>query len=204
MLYKPFFRDDLGYKPRYTQPLYLEEVVVSPDLPESIDGIDLDYQNSDYDSTDLSIGYIPIYRHDPRRDEIRITSKDTDDTSELTYTSSPGKDEFDKSYISIVGEKDKLYKFLSRVAKHESGYNPKAKNPNAPAYGYFQFMEDGLRYRNITNFSGSDIKTFLNTPELQIDAARKLASSFMNQISDKDRDKMKELGLTDSGALGIM
>ena len=124
--------------------------------------------------------------------------------SKLEYTPSPGETPFKESYLKAVGEEDNMYKFFSLLAKNESGYNPKAKNPNAPAYGYFQFMQDGVRYNNISHYGDVDIDTFLSTPEIQINAARSLADSFLSHLNEEDLAKMAEKGITRSGALGGM
>lgn len=40
----------------------------------------------------------------------------------------------------------KMFNFFSLLAKKESGYNSEIQNlQGAPAYGYFQFMQDGKR-----------------------------------------------------------
>lgn len=129
---------------------------------------------------------------------------DSEGESKLEYTPSPGEDSFKESYLKAIGEEDNMYKFFSLLAKNESGYNPKAKNPNAPAYGYFQFMQDGVRYHNISHYGDVDIDTFLNTPEIQINAARSLADSFLSHLNEEDLAKMTEKGITRSGALGGM
>lgn len=124
--------------------------------------------------------------------------------SKLEYTPNPGEDSFRESYLKAVGEEDDMYKFFSLLAKNESGYNPKAKNPSAPAYGYFQFMQDGVRYNNISHYGDVDIDTFLSTPEIQVNAARSLADSFLSHLNEGDLAKMAEKGITRSGALGGM
>lgn len=78
MIYKPFFRDDLGYKPRYTQPLHLEEVVVSPIYSES----------EDYEK---DLGYKPIYHIDMEGDESEST---------LSYTFA-SKEDFKSTMLPI-------------------------------------------------------------------------------------------------------
>ena len=39
-------------------------------------------------------------------------------------------------------------------------------------------MQDGKKWDNITKYAGTDIETFRNNPELQIEAAIKLAKAF--------------------------
>lgn len=86
MIYKPFFRDDLGYKPRYTQPLHLEEVVVSPIYSES----------EDYEKDLNSLGYKPIYSIDPEG----VVSDDSKSDSTLSYTFA-SKEDFKSTMLPI-------------------------------------------------------------------------------------------------------
>lgn len=88
MIYKPFFRDDLGYKPRYTQPLHLEEVVVSPIYSEK----------EDYKIDKNSLGYKPIYNIAPEGDNIEIPKPQKD--SKLSF-SFPSKDDFKNTMLPI-------------------------------------------------------------------------------------------------------
>ena len=78
MIYKPFFRDDLGYKPRYTQPLHLEEVVVSPIYSEK----------EDYKIDKETLGYKPIYNINPEG----VVLDDSKSDSTLSYTFSSKED----------------------------------------------------------------------------------------------------------------
>lgn len=96
----------------------------------------------------------------------------------------------------------KMFNFFSLLAKKESGYNSEIQNlQGAPAYGYFQFMQDGNRWNNIRDYAGVDIDTFRRSPEIQIKAAHKLANAFLSSFSDKDRARARELGYTDSALL---
>jgi len=76
---------------------------------------------------------------------------------------------------------------LTRIAKAESGFVKNVQNKGgAPAYGYFQFMQGnyrGKKYNNIGTYAGTDINTFRNDAKLQIQAANKLAKSFMSSFS---------------------
>lgn len=96
----------------------------------------------------------------------------------------------------------KMFNFFSLLAKKESGYNSEIQNlQGAPAYGYFQFMQDGKRWNNIRDYAGVDIDTFRRSPEIQIQAAHKLAKAFLDGFSDKDRARARELGYSDSALL---
>lgn len=95
MIYKPFFRDDLGYKPRYTQPLHLEEVVVSPIY---------DSENEDSEIDINSLGYKPVYKNIWEGVEINPPKKE----SVLSYTFQ-SKEDFKNVmipiYTNILSEK---------------------------------------------------------------------------------------------------
>jgi hypothetical protein len=117
--------------------------------------------------------------------------------------SSGGKKEswFKDQYIKAVGGVDKYYDFFSEIARVESGYTPDIQNlSGAPAYGLFQFWEDG-RVNNISTFAGVDINTFLNDPILQIQSARRLANSFLSQFTNEDFARARELGYSESALL---
>ena len=68
---------------------------------------------------------------------------------------SKGTEEFNRIYDEVekeYPEASKYRTFLTTVAKYESGFNSKAKNKNAPAWGYFQFMQDDNKYNNIQKY----------------------------------------------------
>lgn len=131
--------------------------------------------------------------------------QDSEEFETPVYTDpTPGFESFRDAYIKAVGQEDELFPLLSKIARYESGYNPSAKNPHAPAYGYFQFMQDGERYNNITAYGKTDISTFLSDPVLQINAARSLAESFYNSLDSRDFSRMRDLGITKEGAIAGM
>ncbi len=113
---------------------------------------------------------------------------------------------FNKYYDEVEKEDPeakKYRKFLTAIADHESKFNSSVQNSaGAPAYGYFQFMEDGNRWTNISKYGGTDIDTFRNDPKLQIKAAIKLAKAFESRYNDTDRGIAKQLGIDDSALLG--
>lgn len=117
-----------------------------------------------------------------------------------------GTQEFEQAYDEVEKrnpEAKKYRQFLTMMAQKESGFNKSIQNlAGAPAYGYFQFMQDGKKYNNITAFAGTDIETFRNNPQLQIEAAIKLAKSFEKGFTQKDKEKAKEKGITTFGLLG--
>lgn len=165
----------------------------------------------------------PIYRE---YDDFKATPKETEKevkeapkskysiSRELFATSSPsqpinpikGSQEFENAYDEVEKinpEAKKYRRFLTQVAKIESGFNKRIQNrAGAPAYGYFQFMQDGKKYNNISKYANTDIETFRNNPQLQIQAAIKLAKSFENSFTADDLRKAKDRGFTTFGLLG--
>lgn len=119
---------------------------------------------------------------------------------------SKGLDEFNRWYDEVEQEdpEAKNYRqFLTKMAEQESGFNSAIQNrAGAPAYGYFQFMQDGKKYNNITAYAGTDIETFRNNPKLQIKAAIKLAKSFERGFNKKDLELAAQKGYTKFGLLG--
>ena len=146
--------------------------------------------------------------------EIHYTSEEPTNTSKsqnivsipVAETTITGTEEFEKAYDKVEKENPQAKKyrqFLTKMAKAESGFNKSIQNlAGAPAYGYFQFMQDGKKYNNISHYANTDIETFRNNPELQIKAALKLAQEFEKGFSQKDLQKAEELGLTKFGLLG--
>ena len=118
---------------------------------------------------------------------------------------SKGTEEFNRIYDEVereYPEASKYRAFLTTVAKYESGFNSKAKNKNAPAWGYFQFMQDDNKYNNIKTYAGVDTQTFLDNPKLQIIAAINLAKSMEKGFSKEDISAAKSKGITKWGMLG--
>lgn len=180
--------------------------VETPDIPK-------------FESSDVFSTYnIPIVRDEsvvsqPKVDEPRIDEPiiepaiSTPMKRELfNIKPSKGLDEFNKWYDEVEKEdpEAKHYRqFLTKMAEQESGFNSVIQNrAGAPAYGYFQFMQDGKRYNNITAYAGTDIETFRNNPKLQIKAAIKLAKSFERGFNKKDLELAAQKGYTKFGLLG--
>lgn len=180
--------------------------VETPDIPK-------------FESSDVFSTYnIPIVRDksvvsQPRVDEPRVdepiieSAVNTPMKRELfNIKPSKGLDEFNKWYDEVEKEdpEAKHYRqFLTKMAEQESGFNSAIQNrAGAPAYGYFQFMQDGKKYNNITAYAGTDIETFRNNPKLQIKAAIKLAKSFERGFNKKDLELAAQKGYTKFGLLG--
>lgn len=119
---------------------------------------------------------------------------------------SKGLDEFNRWYDEVEQEdpEAKNYRqFLTKMAEQESGFNSAIQNrAGAPAYGYFQFMQDGKKYNNISAYAGTDIDTFRNNPKLQIKAAIKLAKQFERGFNKQDLELAAQKGYTKFGLLG--
>lgn len=125
-------------------------------------------------------------------------------TKQKTVSSKPteykgrGAEEFNAAYDRVEQrnpEAKKYRRFLTDTAYRESGFNPYIQNKaGAPAYGYFQFMQDGKKWDNITRYAGTDIETFRNNPELQIEAAIKLAKQFEKSFTNEDLNKASKMG----------
>lgn len=119
---------------------------------------------------------------------------------------SKGLDEFNKWYDEVEQEDQeaKNYRqFLTKMAEQESGFNSAIQNrAGAPAYGYFQFMQDGKKYNNISAYAGTDVDTFRNNPKLQIKAAIKLAKQFERGFNKQDLELAAQKGYTKFGLLG--
>lgn len=180
--------------------------VETPDIPK-------------FESSDVFSTYnIPIVRDEsvvsqPKVDEPRIdepiieSAVNTPMKRELfNIKPSKGLDEFNKWYDEVEKEdpEAKHYRqFLTKMAEQESGFNSAIQNrAGAPAYGYFQFMQDGKKYNNITAYAGTDIETFRNNPKLQIKAAIKLAKSFERGFNKQDLELAAQKGYTKFGLLG--
>lgn len=119
---------------------------------------------------------------------------------------SKGLDEFNKWYDEVEQEdpEAKNYRqFLTKMAEQESGFDSAIQNrAGAPAYGYFQFMQDGKKYNNISAYAGTDVNTFRNNPRLQIKAAIKLAKQFERGFNKQDLELAAQKGYTKFGLLG--
>lgn len=180
--------------------------VETPDIPK-------------FESSDVFSTYnIPIVRDgsvvsqprvdEPRVDEPIIESAVSTPMKRELFNIKPSKglDEFNKWYDEVEKEdpEAKHYRqFLTKMAEQESGFNSAIQNrAGAPAYGYFQFMQDGKKYNNITAYAGTDIETFRNNPKLQIKAAIKLAKSFERGFNKKDLELAAQKGYTKFGLLG--
>ena len=185
--------------------------VETPDIPK-------------FESSDVFSTYnIPIVRDEsvvsqPKVDEPRIDEPRIDEPIIESAVNTPmrrelfnikpskGLDEFNKWYDEVEQEdpEAKHYRqFLTKMAEQESGFNSAIQNrAGAPAYGYFQFMQDGKKYNNITAYAGTDIETFRNNPKLQIKAAIKLAKSFERGFNKKDLELAAQKGYTKFGLLG--
>ena len=165
----------------YTPPVKQDE---QPTLELPDISIDIPFMDNPFSDIDVS-----DYRSTPEYNE-----DDIDKTIESTQIITDQT--FDSAYDAVEAQypiASKYRTLLTLIAEQESGFNPYAKNPNAPAYGYFQFMQ-GDKWNNISEYAGVDINTFLNNPEIQIKAAVDLAESFENSFTEEDIKKAESLG----------
>lgn len=131
------------------------------------------------------------------KEDSKEDSKDEKKNPAITYKGK-GFDDFKENYKKAEIDPAK-FDFFASIAKHESNFNPTVQNKaGAPAFGYFQFMQDGKKWNNISKFAGVDIQTFRNNPILQIKAAEKLANAFLSQFTEEDKKRARELGYSDS------
>ena len=139
----------------------------------------------------------PESKEDSKEDSKENESKDEKKKPVITYKGK-GFDDFKENYKKS-GIDPAKFDFFASIAKHESNFNPTVQNKaGAPAFGYFQFMQDGKKWNNISKFAGVDIQTFRNNPILQIKAAEKLANAFLSQFTEEDKKRARELGYSDS------
>ena len=139
----------------------------------------------------------PEFKENESKEDSKEDSKDEKKNPAITYKGK-GFDDFKENYKK-AGIDPAKFDFFASIAKHESNFNPTVQNKaGAPAFGYFQFMQDGKKWNNISKFAGVDIQTFRNNPILQIKAAEKLANAFLSQFTEEDKKRARELGYSDS------
>lgn len=139
----------------------------------------------------------PESKENESKEDSKEDSKDEKKNPTITYKGK-GFDDFKENYKKAEIDPAK-FDFFASIAKHESNFNPTVQNKaGAPAFGYFQFMQDGKKWNNISKFAGVDIQTFRNNPILQIKAAEKLANAFLSQFTEEDKKRARELGYSDS------
>lgn len=173
------------------------------DSPEIIYNREYDNPQNVSEKIEQEIKETPKSKYSISRDLFATSSP----TQSVNYSSPiKGSQEFESAYDEVEKinpEAKKYRRFLTQVAKIESGFNKRVQNrAGAPAYGYFQFMQDGKKYNNISKYANTDIETFRNNPQLQIQAAIKLAKSFENSFTANDLRIAKDKGFTTFGLLG--
>ena len=130
----------------------------------------------------------------------QITARTTPQlqTPQITYSTLKGKQLFNAVYDKAEKSNANLSQYrglLTKLAEIESNFDHFVQNKQgAPAYGYFQFMQDGKKYNNITYYANTDLNTFRNNPELQIQAAYKLLKDFEKSFTAADLKKAEDLG----------
>ena len=123
--------------------------------------------------------------------------KKQEQKQEVNYSTAPGYRQFKQcwdEYVKIDPDAKRFEKVLTDIAQHESNFNPQTQNrAGAPAFGYFQFWQDG-KINNITHYSGLNISEFLNNPQVQIAAAVKMARNIVNSFNSQDLKMAQSLG----------
>lgn len=173
-----------------------------------------------YDDFDINIS-IPKHRYVPKLksedktkdsskpvqsdiEEIRELEKEEDQKKNINTTptfTGTGFNQFSQAYLASGVDRSK-FNFFAKLAQKESGFNYQIQNQfGAPAYGYFQFMQDGKKWNNIQAYANTDIQSFRNDPILQIQAADRLANAFLSGFNQKDLDRAKELGYSKSALI---
>ncbi len=185
-----------------TSPLDWAREVASTTVKDILES---DSDNADHkpDSKSESSGnYWDAWKDDKKKEDAKVgenvNKSEADSKPETITYKGKGYEDFKFNYEKS-GIDLKKFEFFASLAKHESNFNPTVQNKTgAPAFGYFQFMQDGKRWNNISKFAGVDVSTFRNDPVLQIKAAEKLANSFLAQFTEADRKRARELGYSDS------
>lgn len=114
-----------------------------------------------------------------------------------------GYSEFQKYYDKVEKYNPYAAKYrnlLTEIAYLESTYRPWITN-NIGAAGYFQFITSTRKSLMRSIHGPLDLKSFLNNPELQINAAVYLAKSFEDSFTAEDRRIATQKGHTIEGLI---
>lgn len=186
-----------------TNPLDWAREVVSTTVKDILESTSDNTEPESDSKSESSGSYWDAWKDDKKKED----SKDKEDSDKKAETDSKpktitykgrGYEDF-KSNYEKSGIDPKRFEFFASLAKHESNFNPTVQNKaGAPAFGYFQFMQDGKKWNNISKFAGVDVSAFRNNPVLQIKAAERLADTFLSQFTEEDRKRARELGYSDS------
>lgn len=174
---------------------------------------EIDYANLSLNGESQEVTQEPLITEQPAQNTPLVVPKANSRTivqsgvsKQENYSKYVGFNAFNKAYDEVEKEmpEAKQYRaFLTKIAQHESAFNASVQNKQgAPAYGYFQFMQDGKKWNNISKYSGLSIEEFRKNPKEQIKAAVRLAKAFQSQFSQEDINKARSQGITMSGMLG--
>lgn len=155
-------------------------------------------ESSDQTNTDFSIKWTYSPSNTSESTSTQSSTAPTSKPATKVYSNLKGKKTFDQAFDNVIKRNPLAKKYrqvLTDIANRESGFRSVQNAAGAPAYGYFQFMQDGKKYNNISRYANSDIQTFMNNPELQIEAAIKLAQEFESNITDRDKLRALKKGL---------
>lgn len=178
LTYTPFFSEDTGIK------------LSNPHIPK-FNSFKTKVVEDDSETVQSDIEEIKETQQQKKKEKIITTP---------TFTGT-GFNQFSQAYSASGVDRSK-FNFFAKLAQKESGFNPHIQNQfGAPAYGYFQFMQDDKKWNNIRTYANTDVETFRNNPILQIQSADRLAKSFLKGFSEKDIAKARELGYSDSALI---
>ena len=196
----------LTYK--FEKPEYTETTVNNDQKDVFSDFMDIPY--FDYQKQRMVSDQTDIKEIEEAEVDVDNKEKDIIEKEQLAnpYTSQYKGNKYDtfKKYFDQIVQEDssaeKYRRLLIDIASAESGFDSRIQNKaGAPAYGYFQFMQDGKKWNNISKYAGTDTETFRNDPLAQIRAAIKLARDFEKGLSKEDLKLAQEQGYTTNGLI---
>lgn len=194
--FNPVIADDIAYIAPETD--ILPEDILLNTLKSSISG-ESGMSKAKYSIIDRVMSSDDIYA------ELKSTStpqvSNTPSTSVIT--GQLGSSAFNKAFDKVVQYRPEAAKYrnvLTKLAQAESGFKINAKNPNYPAYGYFQFIKNGktdniqLGRKYSQNPDNYSLGEFMSNPEIQINAAIDLAQKFEKTLTTKDKEQAQKQG----------
>lgn len=195
------------YQVKYIEnPVFMQKEIDIPDI-EPIDFGNISYMEAEADKPTSLIMQEPEQTTSPIKRV--VTPKKVVRTS---LPASAGLNTFNRNYDQAILESgdsasqlQSRRELFTRLAHRESGFRSGIQNSaKVPAWGYFQLMQGnykGQYHNNIGKYAGVDIRTFLNSPVIQIKAANSLANSFLKSFSNTELNRMHKLGWSDSAII---
>lgn len=123
-------------------PLDWAKNLVSPKSEIKVVDGDSKTKETDTSGSDYLNAWKSDNKPESKENESKEDSKDEKKNPAITYKGK-GFDDFKENYKKAEIDPAK-FDFFASIAKHESNFNPTVQNKaGAPAFGYFQFMQDG-------------------------------------------------------------